>query len=93
MEEGTNEEVRLTVKNEKNTSNINTNTYLLHLLSPFTWAWIIIVLAIYIYDSLLGYALKISYLSKKTIDACVSSKMCLACNKAQQIDEEPSGHI
>ena len=46
-----------------------------------------------IYDSISGHVLKISYLSKKMIDACISNKMCLTCSKIQQIDEESFDHI
>ena len=45
------------------------------------------------YDSLLGHALMICYLSKKMVGAIVSSKMCRACSSAEEHGEEPSDHV
>ena len=46
MEEITDKKVSLTLNDEKHKSNIKTKTYLLHLLSPLTWARVSTVLEV-----------------------------------------------
>ena len=45
------------------------------------------------YDSLSGHELMIGYLSKKTVENIVSSKMCRVCNSAEENSEDPPDHI
>ena len=92
MDEGIDEEVRLTVNDEKKYNEYKNKTLNVALTVSFDMGWGKRSSGNR-YDSISGHALKIGVLSDKILTAAVSSKMCIICSNAENIDEEPPDHI
>jgi len=92
MDEEIDEEVRLTVNDEKKYNEYNNKKLSVALTVSFGMGWSKRSSSNR-YDSISGHALKIGVLSDKIVTAAVSSKMCITCSKAENINEEPLDHI
>ena len=92
MDEGIDEEIRLTMHDEKKYNDYKNKKLNAALTVSFDMGWQKRSSGNR-YDSISGHALKIGVLSDKILTAAVSSKMCITCSKAENIDEEPPDHI